>query len=424
MLTMVVIDDEYYLRQGVRQIADWSQMGIEIVGDAADGEAGLGLVLRQKPDILLMDIRMPILNGLELMKELRPFQMECAIIVLSGFSDFEYARVAMENGAFAYLLKPVDKEELIGAVCRAAKEIEQKRRQQAYYDKLHAELSSLRQQFIRDVCLGLLADDAVIRERAAFLQMSRDDDPFLSLVIRLDDRELLEEKLGQETANGLLHAVTGRLVEFFLSGQALPGSVFVLTPGEWCVLGHPQSGDDSKAGQLALQAGEALAGQLQSQFRHTFSIGISDLHQDIRHMRKAFLQAAEACRVKVLPERSSVAAYQAVGMAGSRREIADILGYIRNHYQENITVATVSRQLFISPSHLMHMLKNELGLTFNDCVTNCRIEAAKSLLQNSGQKVQDVSRSVGYRDAKYFASVFRKATGFYPKEYARLKARQ
>ena len=104
MLTMLIVDDEYYLRLGVRQIADWHLMGVDIIGDAADGEEGLALALKLKPDILLMDIRMPILNGLELMIKLRENKIESTIIVLSGFNDFEYARTAMENGAYAYLL--------------------------------------------------------------------------------------------------------------------------------------------------------------------------------------------------------------------------------------------------------------------------------------------------------------------------------
>ena len=128
MITMIVVDDEYYLRLGIKELTDWNEIGVELVGDAGNGEDGLKLALELEPDIILMDIRMPILNGLELMGKLKEYKLKSAVIVLSGFNDFEYAQVAINHGALAYLLKPIDKQQLVETVAKVVESLKQRSR--------------------------------------------------------------------------------------------------------------------------------------------------------------------------------------------------------------------------------------------------------------------------------------------------------
>lgn len=93
MITMIVVDDEYYLRLGIKEITDWNEIGVELVGDAGNGEDGLKLALELEPDIILMDIRMPILNGLELMGKLKEHKLKSAVIVLSGLMILNMPRL-------------------------------------------------------------------------------------------------------------------------------------------------------------------------------------------------------------------------------------------------------------------------------------------------------------------------------------------
>ena len=118
MLSLAIIDDEYFLRLGIPEIIDWNAMGITIVGEAANGEDGLALVRSRKPDIILLDIQMPIMNGLAMMEALREESITAKIVVLSGYNDFEYAQIALQNGAVDYLLKPLTRENLVAAMER------------------------------------------------------------------------------------------------------------------------------------------------------------------------------------------------------------------------------------------------------------------------------------------------------------------
>lgn len=104
MVRMLIIDDEYYIRLGIVHAFDWNSMGVEIVGEAQDGAEGYEIILEKKPDLVLVDICLPFLNGLELMEKIRSEKLDCEIIVISGYDEFEYAQRSIQYGVLDYLL--------------------------------------------------------------------------------------------------------------------------------------------------------------------------------------------------------------------------------------------------------------------------------------------------------------------------------
>lgn len=102
-----------------------------------------------------------------------------------------------------------------------------------------------------------------------------------------------------------------------------------------------------------------------------------------------------------------------------KRLVGDALKLIREHYAEKISASWAAKRLFVSPSHLMHEFKKELGTTFNDCLTKYRILQAKELLGANSLRINEVARAVGFTDARYFGTVFKEITGVSPGEYAR-----
>lgn len=136
MVTLLLIDDEYLLRRGICETIEWAEYGIEIIGTSANGVQGLEMAIKHKPDIIITDIRMPLMNGLEFMIKVKESGLTPKIVVLSGFDDFEYARTAMHNGAVAYILKPVDNDQLVETVRSIAKGIINEKNTQEYFKKL------------------------------------------------------------------------------------------------------------------------------------------------------------------------------------------------------------------------------------------------------------------------------------------------
>ena len=130
MYKLMIVDDEPTVRNGLKGLIDWNSYGFELCGEAEDGEEGLEKVLQFQPDLVLADIKMPEMGGIEMMREARKqgFQGKC--IILTGYSSFEYAKQAIEVDVEAYILKPINEEELMDCVKKIYEKIKQREEQE------------------------------------------------------------------------------------------------------------------------------------------------------------------------------------------------------------------------------------------------------------------------------------------------------
>ncbi len=119
MLRMILADDEPVITRGIRKLVDWAQLGISIAGEYEDGSSAMEGILTERPEIALLDISMPGMSGIEILKSIRKMELSTKVIFISGFQDFEYAKSAITYGAVDYLLKPVIREELLQALEKA-----------------------------------------------------------------------------------------------------------------------------------------------------------------------------------------------------------------------------------------------------------------------------------------------------------------
>ena len=118
MLKVVVVEDEELVRKGIVLTVDWAGAGCAVVGEAANGEEGLEVIRRYRPDLIVTDIRMPKLDGIEMLRRLREEGNRAHVVFLTAYSDFSYAQSALKLGAADYLLKPFHDGELEQAVTR------------------------------------------------------------------------------------------------------------------------------------------------------------------------------------------------------------------------------------------------------------------------------------------------------------------
>ena len=110
MYKVVLIDDEPWILLGMRNTFDWGSLGYEIISEQTNPYEAMEVIMREKPEVVIADVRMPGMSGLELLEKLRNENNDAEFIMVSGFAEFEYAQSALKNGAFDYLLKPVNEE--------------------------------------------------------------------------------------------------------------------------------------------------------------------------------------------------------------------------------------------------------------------------------------------------------------------------
>lgn len=121
---ILIVDDEYIIRQGIKHLLDWEKYGFQVIGEADNGKQALEIIEKDPPDIVLTDIVMPVMDGIELTKMLRLKNSGIQVIVLSGYSDFDYVKSTFQSGAVDYILKPtLNPKELLSVLQKAVQRI-------------------------------------------------------------------------------------------------------------------------------------------------------------------------------------------------------------------------------------------------------------------------------------------------------------
>lgn len=136
-MNIIIVDDEPFVREGLKAIIDWNSYDINICAEASDGLEGYDKIMEYNPELVIIDIKMPEMSGIELTKKLRTNGFQGKIVILSGYSDFTYAQSALRFGVISYLLKPVDEQELLNIVLETKRKIEND-----FISNLYSNLSS------------------------------------------------------------------------------------------------------------------------------------------------------------------------------------------------------------------------------------------------------------------------------------------
>ncbi|MEC0227670.1 response regulator [Paenibacillus alba] len=132
MYTAIIVDDEPWIIEGLKAGIDWGERGFTVIGDARNGQEALALIERLQPDFVLTDIKMPLLNGLELIKKGKAVSEHTLFVVLSGHAEFTYAQKALNFGAFGYCLKPFEIEEIQSMLKRLSEALAAKRNRHSH----------------------------------------------------------------------------------------------------------------------------------------------------------------------------------------------------------------------------------------------------------------------------------------------------
>lgn len=196
MYRLLIVDDEKQVREGLKLLLPWEEYGIEICGEAQNGKEALEIMEKEPPHIVLMDIQMPVMNGIELAEKIRELYEECKFIVLSGYDDFVLVRQAMKLGAVDYLLKPCSKESIIQILEEVI---------DAFEDEITSRLHNDEQMRLskNNILSRLVSGPAPfgeIREKLDLLEINLKKGPFavIAVEILIDKRYKNEEEYYQE----------------------------------------------------------------------------------------------------------------------------------------------------------------------------------------------------------------------------------
>lgn len=197
MIKVLIVDDEPKQREGLRTFIDWQSYGYIVVDTASNGNEALDKYKTHRPELVITDIRMPGMDGLQLTSQLRAMDSKLHFLILSGYADFEYAKKAMAYRADGYLMKPVDEDELIDYLNKIKEQVDQEKSAERLQ---HASKEWGREAFIRSLLTGTYEENANLEEEAEQLRLLWNSYQVLLLSLRQGD----EEELDSAVLTGLL----------------------------------------------------------------------------------------------------------------------------------------------------------------------------------------------------------------------------
>lgn len=199
MYSVILVDDEPVVREGLEYIIDWEKEGYSVIGSAGNGLEGLELIKKVKPDLVITDIKMPGLTGLEMVGEAKKINPDLKCIILSGYSDFKYAQDAIALGTLHYLLKPIDENELIQILSRVKIQLEEEEEEQKF--KRDREDYMLNQSVFTYVMSGIKEQGYDLMNAYDTFQLVK----FMKPGIKLERQTLVEACANIERENRFLY---------------------------------------------------------------------------------------------------------------------------------------------------------------------------------------------------------------------------
>ena len=390
---ILIVDDEYLVRRGLRETVDWSVLDAEIVAECENGRQAIAEVERCRPDLIISDVRMPVMDGLAMAEKLAEMNFDGAVIFYSGYSDFEYVRKAMEYGVSGYVLKPEENDLLTRKAAETIAVLEERRKKSNALQSLSSGAAYIKEIYFRKLEEGV--DDRSLRDQLAVLNISlpRSGTVLYGKALRILDAAFEE-----------LYRALLRALDNFKAVGDCSREKFIIVTGL----------TDADA---LRECAERLYGECGKNASFA-CVGLSGAFGADADLCTAVAQAKAAA--SPVFEVGGVFSFAEAGMRGGKKlkKIAeDALALIVAHYSEKITVKWAADKLFISESHLMHEFKEETGATFNECLTYYRIAKAKELLAQGKMRINEIAAAVGFADGRYFGQVFKERVGITPSEY-------
>lgn len=380
MLKVLFVDDEPFIMQGLSMIIDWRAHGFEIIGMSGNAKEAIGIIEKELPDLVIADVRMPEMSGLELLEIVRRNHKEVNFIMLSGYSEFEYARKALTEGCIDYLLKPVNEQELLSALER---------------------LKSIREESTGNTNWN---SEMPI---APLLQFFRKYNPTDNIdELKQGEWNSGESSLDKKHLDELIHAVeTNRREEIMEKADEIHHS---LTQADNLIVNMELNYILYELLHLATNVDESIDRQEVLQF-------ISDSVLEWEEKGHAEKGREENSLSKVLMDYSEylceLRGNQSPGV------MSEIESYLKNHFSENITLKDLGKMFFVNSAYLGQIFKKQFGVSFKDYLNELRIQKAEELLIYSDKKIYEIAAEIGYKDIDYFINKFISIKGVTPAKY-------
>ena len=537
MFRLLVVEDEEMIRNKILQNIDWKENGFVEVFEACDGIEALEFVKGNNIDIVITDIQMPKMSGIELIREIKSLNKGIKTVIITAYAEFEYAKESVTLCVNDYILKPFKSKDLLEIVKKLLEEIIRERSEQVEVEAMRRQLRENKKALQDKLLNDLLGNNFIgdIDNNLDYLDLSGliDREYFISVVNINKFMDLIKEK--DEEQKYICNLSLYNLAKRFLSTYDIKKDTCSNIDLVYSVINY-------KIDQIVIAvyndmdiftpALEALIEHGKKDLGFTLTIGIGNKYRNLTHMHISYKEACTAAMLSCVYGREMVYRFNDLNFGnkvysqqlhiladtklyddlkvgafeGIKKHIADIItqiksskleldaintiiynilfiscktinelgynvfdimgddfnlhfdvkeindlvqleewflsfffkvnefinlkrsnsnqnliakvkDYVDKNYCDNISLTSISKTFCISSGYLSVLFNEHIGQNFIDYLLNLRIYKAKNLLKGTDMKVYEIADKVGYRDAYYFSTAFKKIVGINPTDY-------
>lgn len=368
MYKALIVDDEPSVLEGLRIMIPWNSVGFEVCGETQNAQEALIKMEELRPHLLVTDIRMPFKSGLELINEVRKMDLDVEFVILSGYSEFAYAQEAIRQGVSYYLLKPLDKEEIISVL----KDIKSK------LDAIFLTKYGFTQQEIeeyrksRTLHENTNTSDEKKKEHRMFTLDSFDEELIHAL-------QLMNYQEARKLIDKLFNYIKSRDI-------SLPEARIIVSSCIYHIL------------RIAFEKNIKLNFILPEEISGELSLaGLKGLITGI--LSKTINLMAESRKINL------------------RSYLYRVKSYIDDNFSKDLKVSTLAQMEFIEAGYLGETFTKQFGCSINEYINRVRINKAMELIRTTDMKLNDISYAVGYKNYNNFFFHFKRITNTKPTQF-------
>lgn len=470
MYRVIIADDEPWIVYSLVHSIDWEALGFTICATAENGPQALENCLSLQPDVLFSDIRMPGLDGLELLEKLRKELPDIEVVFISGYAEFSYAQQAVRHGAADYLIKQVSAKQLTDTLVRLKERLEQKAgstlndiyfalldeddtlsvaewakycahyRSYPHFRFITFSAKELEEVYWMKECWTPEFGQLLLRtgrNKYSALVGYSSEDGYLNWIARLTEKNTGHIGISKEVSENYPFTSLHRQADIAFYTAMMAGTDSALTYSREYPYGSEQqiteyirlfeedlkNNDINMCAPLLMQIGLLCKGLMLDRAADIFNqlLGL------FKRYRPLDADALEACSCRRLATEfpSIEAAFDFLKQnlqTSENSNLTEFLGqnilqYIDAHYTEDLRLPDLAARYHFSPSYFSTLFKKHTGTTLTRYVTAKRIALAKSLLNESDISIQEVVERIGYNDYFQFIKVFKREVGITPGHY-------
>lgn len=395
MLSVLIVGNEGINLNRFENQIDWHKFEIDKVYNSQNADEALGLACKINPDIIVSDIKMPQMNGIEMCQKIRKIHRDVQFVFFDDYLDKKDVKDAMFLGAVGCVEKSAQLDEVEEILFQAAKrQMEKKSKNETLHRLMLENQMLLTKRLVEKLCMSE-AGKGSIRSDLQKLKLDWRKMKHFSVL-------LLNQRQSQ---NSLWMSCLIKIIKKKRKGM----SILLEQRDETHVIAVCAYENEVQMQDLIRQVSDKIEEACKENVFFTLSVGnkVEDM--------SAVWQSYQSAKHK-MQQASYLPKTETVSPGG--KIVLDCVSYIQEHYNSTeLTLEKLAEYVYLSPNYLSTLFRRMMGMTVSQYISNVRISHAKEFLEKRNLKIYDVAYCCGYKDANYFAKVFKKMAGISPCEY-------